>query len=108
MASAEVFKEFYSKLVKTLPMNDAVFIAELVSNDPLPDNLEEQLESQRTSADKATRFLKGIIKPSVNSSDGSSFDKLLNVMEDSEYEHVKELTKLIRTSLRKRSNSDNG
>jgi len=108
MASAEVFKEFYSKLVKTLPMNDAVFIAELVSNDLLPGDLEEQLESQRTLADKATHFLKRVIKPSVSSSDGSSFDRLLNVMEDSEYEHVRNLTKLIRTSLRKRSNSDNG
>jgi len=107
MASAEVFKEFYAKLVKALPMNDALFIAELVSNDLLPGDLEEQLESQKTSADKATHFLKRVIKPSVSSRDSNSFDKLLNVMEDSEYEHVKELTKLIRTSLRKRLNSEN-
>jgi len=109
MASTEVFKEFYSKLVKALPMNDAKFIAELFSNNLLPGDLRDQLNLPiRTSADKATFFLNSVIESSVSSSDGSSFDKLLNVMEDSEYEHMKELTKLIRTSLRKRSNSDNG
>jgi len=96
MASAEVFKEFYSKLVETLPMDDSKFIAKLFSNN-LPGDLKSQLKCEKTSADKTTLFL-----------DSSSFDKLLNVMEDSEYEHVKELAKLIRTSLRKRSNSDNG
>jgi len=109
MASAEVFKEFYSKLVETLPMNDAKFIAKLFSNDLLPGDLRDQLNLPiRTSADKATVFLNNVIEASVSISDGSSFDKLLNVMEDSEYEYMKVLTKLIRTSLRKRSNSDNG
>ena len=50
-------------------------------------------------------FLDHVIKPSVTSNDGSSCDKLLNVMEDSDHQGVKELAKLIRT---KRSNSDNG
>ena len=109
MACAEVFKEFYSKLVETLPMDDAKFVAKLFSSNLLPGDLKNQLKLlHRTSADKATLFLDSVIEPSVTSSDGSSFEKLLKVMEDSEYEHVKELTKLIRTSLRKRSNSDNG
>ena len=42
-----------------------------------------------------------MIKPSVTSDDGSSFDKLLNVMEDSDHEGVKELANLIRISLRR-------
>ena len=43
----------------------------------------------------------------MTSSVGSSFDKLLTVMEDCDHESVKELAKLIRTSLMS-SNNDNG
>ena len=101
-----VFQQFYSKLVETLPMDDAVFIAKLFSNDLLPGDLKNQLKLlHRTSADKAALFLDSVIEPSVTSDGGSSFDKLLNVMEDSEYPHVKELAKQIRTSLTKRSKS---
>ena len=90
-------------------MDDAVFVANLYSNDLLPGNLRNQLKLlHRTSADKATLFLDSVIEPSVTSDDGKSFNKLLNVMEDSEYDHLKELAKLIRTSLRERSSSDNG
>ena len=35
-----VFKQFYYKLVGTLPMDDAVFTAKLVSNDLLPGDLK--------------------------------------------------------------------
>ena len=95
--SSEVFQQFYSKLVKTLPMDDAVFTAELFSNNLLPGNLKSQIKSEKTSADKAVLFLDSVIEPSVTSDGGSSFDKLLHVMEDSEYQHVKELVEEIRT-----------
>ena len=108
MSTSEVFKEFYCKLVETLPMNDALFIAKLYSCDLLPDDNKEHVQSLPTSANKAMYFLDHVIKPSVTTGVGSSFDQLLNVMEDSGDEVVKELAKLIRTSLRKRSNSDNG
>ena len=106
--SSEVLKKHYSKLVKALPMNDAIFVAELYSCDLLPGDLRDQLNlPHRTSADKATLFLNNVIEPSVTSSVGSSFDKLLTVMEDCDHESVKELAKLIRTSLMS-SNNDNG
>ena len=108
MSTSEVFKEFYCKLVETLPMNDALFIAKLYSRDLLPDDNKEYVQSLPTRANKAMYFLDHVIKPSVTTGVGSSFDQLLNVMEDSEHQGVKELAKLIRTSLRKRSNSDNG
>ena len=105
-----VFQQFYSKLVKTLPMNDVVFTAELYSRDLFPDDLKEHVESLTTSAKKASYFLDHVIKPSVISGVGSSFDELLHVMEDSEYQSVKDLAKLVRNSLRKQpaDNSDNG
>ena len=109
MSTSKVLKEFYSKLVKTLPMNDALFIAELYSRDLLPDDVIEHVQSLPTRADKAMYFLDHVIKPSVTTSVGSSFDQLLNVMEDGQDQCVKELAKLIKiNSLRKRSSSDNG
>ena len=94
--STKIFQQFYSKLVKTLPMNDAIFMAELYSRDLLPDDLKEYIESLPTSAKKSSYFLDHVIKPSVTIGDASRFDELLNVMEDSEYQGVKELAKLIK------------
>ena len=110
MSTSEVFTEFYSKLVQTLPMNDVTFVAKLYSRRLLSREFKNQLNcsSDKTSAVKATMFLDSVIEPSVTTGVGSSFDQLLNVMEDSEHQGVKELAKLIRTSVRKRSNSDNG
>ena len=105
--SSEAFQQFYSKLVETLPMDDVKFIAKLYSKGLLPGNLKNQMKSEKTSADKAALFLDSVIEPSVTSDGGSSFDKLLHVMEDSEYQHVKELAEEIRTS-QKRSTSNNG
>ena len=109
MSTSEVFKEFYCKLVETLPMNDVTFVATLYSRGLLSRELKNQLNcsSDKTSAVKATMFLDSVIEPNVTTGVGS-FDQLLNVMEDSEHQGVKELAKLIRTSVRKRSNSDNG
>ena len=103
----DVFQQFYFKLVETLPMDDIKFIAKLYSESLLPGNLKSQLKSEKTSADKAALFLDSVIEPSVTSDGGSSFDKLLHVMEDSEYQHVKELAEQIRTSLRNGSSSNN-
>ena len=99
--SFKTFQQFYSKLVKTLPMNDVIFIAELYSRDLFPDDVKEHVESLATSPQKASYFLDHVIKPSVTSGVGRSFDKLLNVMEDGDYEgvSVRELAKLIRDSL---------
>ena len=107
--STEVFQQFYSKLVETLPMDDAVFTAKLFSNNLLPGDLKNQLKLlHRTSADKAVLFLDSVIEPSVTGDDGSTFNKLLNVMEDSEYEHVKQLAKQIRMNTLKISTTDSG
>ena len=88
-------------------MDDAVFIAKLFSNNLLSGYLKNQLKF-RLPADKAALFLDSVIEPSVTSDDGSSFDKLLSVMEDCEYQHVRELAEQIRNILQGRSDDDNG
>ena len=108
MYANEVFTTFYYQLVTSLPMDDALFRAKLFTNGLLPGDHKEHVESLPTKSDKASYFLDHVIKPSVTSDDGSSFNKLLNVMEDSDHQGVKRLAKLIRTRLRKRSRSDNG
>ena len=90
-------------------MDDAVFIAKLYTNGLLPGDLKNEINlPNRTSAKKAALFLDSVIKPSVTSDGGSSFDKLLNVMEDSKYLHVKNLAKQIRTNLQETSDNNKG
>ena len=104
--NTQVFQQFYNKLVETLPMDDPNFTAKLYSARLLSSYLKEYVESRSpaTRTEKATRFLDQVIKPSV-----TSFDKLLHVMEDSEYQHVKELAEQIGTNLScKRSSSNHG
>ena len=104
----DVFQQFSCQLVDTLPMDDVRFITKLYSERLLPGNLKSQVKSQKTSADKAALFLDSVIESSVTSDGGNIFDKLLDVMRDSEYQHVKELAKQIRSNLAKRSANDSG
>ena len=101
MSTNEVFKQFYYKLVVTLPMNDITFTAQLVSCNLLPGNLSKQVNSLATSSDKAAYFLDCVIKPAVTIGADRSFNELLNVMDDSEYCNVKELAQQIRSKLKK-------
>jgi len=80
-------------------MDDVIFTAQLFSAKLLPGNVKDQVKSQATCANKATYFLDHVIKPSLTSGVGSSFNKLLKVMDDSEYDDVKELSKQIRSRL---------
>ena len=100
MSSGEVFKQYYHKLVTTLPMNDVTFTAHLFSHDLLPGNLNDQVKSLATASDKAAHFLDCVIKPAVTIGVDRSFNELLNVMEGSEYSNVKELAQQIRSKLK--------
>ena len=108
VSTIDVFQQFYSKLVRTLPMKDAIFVAELFSNGLLPDDLKDRVESQSTSAERASYFLDHGIKPSVTSGVGSNFDKLLKVMEDSKNQNMNELAKQIKRERCKRTSTATG
>ena len=98
MSTSEVFKQFFAKLAKSLPMDDPIFVAELFLRDLLPGDHYDQVESRSTRADKAVYFLNHVIKPALTS-DVGSFNELLNVMEDSDYPNIKELAVQIRSKL---------
>ena len=108
-STSKVFQYFYAKLVKILPMDDAVFIAELFSANLLSCDAKYLVDSKPTRASKAKYFLDHMIEPSVTTGVGRSFGDLIKVMENSEYDGVKELAKQIRCKLRKQAvNSETG
>jgi len=90
MSTSEVFKQFFAKLAKSLPMDDVIFVAELFSHDLLPGDHYDQVESRSTRAERAVYFLSHVIKPAITTDIGS-FNELLNIMEDSEFPNAKKL-----------------
>ena len=101
MSTSEVFKQFFAKLAKSLPMDDPIFVAELFSHDLLPGNHYDQVELRSIRAEKAVYFLNHVIKPAIIT-DVDRLNQLLNIMEDSEYSNVKELAQQIRSKLKEK------
>ena len=93
-----MYEQFSATLLNSLPMDDASFIEELYSHNLLSDEVKDLMKSQPAQVDMATTFLKHVIEPSVTSGDGSNFNKLLEIMEESGHDNLKELAKQIRTS----------
>ena len=96
---SEVFKNFYVKLIKTLPLDDSLFVAELFACGLLPGDLKQQIKAERTPMDKATCFLDHTISHDVSVGNSTSLHKLLDVMEQSDNDSLKDLTKQIKIGL---------
>ena len=100
---AQVYKKVYTsfmpKLVTGLPMSDVLFITELSTNNLLPGNMQATVTSLSTPADKSSHFLSNIIKPALDSGFTDGFDKLLNIMEASEYLHLQVLAAEIKAEI---------
>lgn len=99
MSAMEVYKLHYVHLVKLLPMDDAVFIAELYSRDVLTDHDRDLILSQSTRANKALVFLNNTIQPSMHQNDSEKLYQLLECMENSDFTVVKELAQRIKGKL---------
>jgi len=94
-----VFIKCYPKLIKSLPMNDEYFMAELYGRNLLPGDLKANIESLPTSAKKASKFLDEVIKPSVEINDVRKFNMLLSSMKKINDVTIKKLADKIKTSL---------
>ena len=81
--AATIVRKQYPNLVKTLPMDDEYFIAELYANDLLPGDLKNEIKSLTTSAKKAAEFLDRVIEPAVTTNGDKMFNTLLIVMRNS-------------------------
>jgi len=75
-------------------MNNVTFVSKL-----LPGNIKDKVQACPTQADKTAYFLDHIIKPAVTIGVGKTFDDLLAVMEDCEYDGVKKLAKIVRNTV---------
>ena len=87
-------------LIKTLPMEDTIFIAQLFVKDFLPGDTKEAIKAETTRAKKAAFFLDKTIMPTF-AYDGSSpmFLNLLNLMMDTDYMSLTSLAKEIKSKL---------
>ena len=94
----KAFSNNFEKLL-TLPMDDSTFIAKLATSNLLPGDTGRKIEAQSTPADKASCFLNRIIKSSLDADNIDSFNKLLSVMEQCEYDHIKQLALEIKSAI---------
>jgi len=86
-------------------MSDSTFTAELFSKGLLNRSLKEHLAlPHHTNADKATIFLDNIEMNGVDFE--HLFSKLLTVMENSDWDRMKELCKIIREKLDKNEDTE--
>ena len=91
----ELYDNYFAKLVACLPMDDAVFIANLYGNQLLPGDINSTLKSKSSQAEKALYFLSQVIKPALDINETSSFAKLLTIMKECGYGHVQTLSQKI-------------
>ena len=90
--AAKIFKQFYSALVKMLPMDDAEFRAELVSHGLLHGDCQAKIQSlSMTRAEKAEYFLTNVIQPELSAEISTkNFEDLLKVLAISGQENLAE------------------
>ena len=93
----EIYFKFYSQLVSSLPMKDAIFRSRLVGL--LPDDLKETVESKSTAAEAASCFLDNMIKPAVEFGNNTPFEILLAKMEESENINLNTLAQNIKEEI---------
>ena len=99
MTQTEAYEKYSEKMVKCLPMNDALFIAKLSSYKLLPGDTNNQLKALPTPGEKALYLLNHVIKTALDTDDTSSFDNLLYVMEHCDYDHVRRLACEIKSQI---------
>ena len=95
----EVYKQFYEKLVKSLPLTDAHFRAALVSKQMFYGDLLAQVEAKETSGEKSEHFLANLIDSSLEVGLTDPFVSLLQVMENFDSPALRCLAKDINASL---------
>ena len=95
-----VYRNFYKKLVQSLPLGDAHFRADLVSRNLFCGDLLGQVNSKGTDAEKSEHFLTNTIDPSLNAGTTDLFVNLLQVMENSDSPTLRSLAKDINADLK--------
>ena len=101
MAYEKAYANHVEKLMKCLPMDDALFITSLCAHQLLPGDTRGKIESKATQTEKALYFLTHVIKPALDIKKTESFQKLLSIMQDCGYDHVQSLSSEIKCEIDK-------
>lgn len=98
----DVYDEYYPKLIRVLPMNDSLFIAQLYSKHFLPGDAKDSIMARATRADKATYFLDNYIANDFDDegTSNSLFVELIRLMEKSDDLVLKSVAKEIRSKIK--------
>ena len=84
-------------------MDNPVFLVELYSNDLLPGEMKEIIESLSTKTQKSSKFLDSIIKPTVEIDDDTRIGALVVVMKNNEDNNVQKLADEILSAIKQGS-----
>ena len=83
--ATDLFECYHSGLLRSLYMNDPIFIQTLYEHKLLDDDIEDKLHSMTTVLDKSSFFLEHAIRPGLNY---EKFQKLLWIMKRSGHDNV--------------------
>ena len=92
------YESLLPSFVRVLPMEDPMFLANLIASNMFPGDTMGAVVAQPTKDKKAAEFLSKCIEPEF-SEDGNSnkmLEKLLVIMEGSSFEPNKELAKQLK------------
>lgn len=81
-ATKKVYKDFYLKLLESLPTDDVVFLGLLMQQNLFSGNLKEQVQAKATRKESSACFLEGAIECPLNIDDFEPLCKLLIIMTD--------------------------
>ena len=96
MAYRSAYDNHVEKLVRCLPMDDALFITSLSAQKLLPGDNKSKIENLSTQAEKTSYFLSHVIKPALDINDTSVFETLLTIMQNCGYIYVQKLASTIK------------
>ena len=94
-SALELFEHYYQALIFLLPMKDDNFMEELCKHDLLTEDVKHELEKLSERRSITSYFLDNVIRAGLAVGDKKCFDNLLTVMNNSKYDHVKDLAKQI-------------
>ena len=95
----KVYNEFRKRLITILPVQDSLFNADLVTQNLFHGDLREEVMNATTRAKAATLFLSEAIKDPLDTGDVEPFKKLLNMMENSDFQTLNKLAEKINEKL---------
>ena len=92
---SELFQQYYTALVYSLPIKDSDFINGLFRHGLVHEDLKIKLESLTEHDERSSYFLDNVIKPALADGNNRCFVSLLTVMNSSKYDNVKNLAEKI-------------